>query len=118
MADGMGLIGAVDAKQRAAEIKGARPQRIVGAARHVGRQYDPLGALALDHAGRRRPAGPLRLAADALPPAPGKALPTDPDAVLDLPCRPPARSTAALIGLDEDGAGGQGRVKSTICLPE
>src|SRR5258708_5738020 len=66
LADGLGLVRAVDAIQRRAEIHGAGAQRIVDAARHVTRQ---VGA-ARDHLRRRGPAWPFLLGRDATDTAP------------------------------------------------
>src|SRR6266536_6641967 len=61
MPDGLRLIGAVDAVDRVAEIKRARPELIARPPGHEPRQI----RLAVDHLRRRNPIGPFRLARDA-----------------------------------------------------
>src|SRR3984893_18532242 len=60
-ADGLRLIGAMDAIDRGAEIERPRPHRIAGSSGHETGQI----GLALDHFGRRRPVRPFLLAGDA-----------------------------------------------------
>src|SRR5688500_13999829 len=73
LADGPGLVGAVDAEERVAaalmQVERAGAERIFGAAGHG----DGEVGLALAHFGRRRPGRPFGLAAD-----PGDAGPADP----------------------------------------
>jgi hypothetical protein len=77
MADRLRLVGAVDAKDRRAEIVGACPHAISGAARHEAREI----GLACDHLRRRAPVRPLGLAADPHQSGPLKAFASDTDAV-------------------------------------
>src|SRR5262245_49087689 len=58
--DGLRLVGAVDAIDRAAEIERARAERIGGATCHPARQI----RLPVDHLRWRRPVRPLLLARD------------------------------------------------------
>src|SRR5919106_3482802 len=59
-ADGLRLVGAMNAVDRAAEIQRARAERIAGSAGHPARQI----GLALYHLLGRRPVRPFLLAAD------------------------------------------------------
>src|SRR5664279_5769239 len=79
LADGGRIVGAVDAVHGAAEIHGARAERIARAAGHESRQI----RLALDHFLRRDPIRPLGFALDLLDAGPGEALTADADAVAD-----------------------------------
>ena len=76
-ADRRGLVGAVDAVERLAEIERARAERIAFAARHEARQI----GLALDHFRRRMPVRPLGHFRDAFRARPGEAFAADADAV-------------------------------------
>src|SRR5262249_18570980 len=76
-ADGGGVMGAVDAVHRLAEIERARTERIGLAACHEARQI----GLAHDHLLRRIPIRPLRHPRDLLHAGPSKALAADADPV-------------------------------------
>src|SRR5438270_12560919 len=77
MADGLRRVGAVNAINRAAEIKRTRTHGVPGPARHEARQI----GLARDHFRRRRPVRPFRLARDAQQPVPLEAVASDAYAV-------------------------------------
>ena len=91
MPDGRGIIGAVDAIHRAAQIHGAGAERVAGAAGHETRQV----GLALDHLGRRSPVRPFGLLGNVQKSLPLKAVAAHPDAV--------AQRAAAAAGPDRDG---------------
>src|SRR5262249_2290013 len=76
-ADGGRMVGAGDAVARAAEIHGARAERVAGTAGHETRQV----RLAMDHLRRRRPIRPLGLALDRFHAGPSEAFAADADAV-------------------------------------
>ena len=76
-ADGPGLVRAVDAVERRAEIHGARAERIFGPADHVARQVRP----ASQHLAGRGPIRPFAFVADVVHPRPGEAGPTHADAI-------------------------------------
>src|SRR5215203_6466307 len=101
LADGLGLVRAMDAVERAAEIHGAGAERVLGAARHVARQVGP----AADHLGRRAPVRPLALQADRLRAGPLEARAPDADRVLDRLAAARHVIEPALLGRDHDGAG-------------
>src|ERR1700682_155421 len=73
LADGLGLVRAMDAIERRAEIHGARAQRIVDAALHVAWQV----GTARDHLRRRGPARPFLLGRDAMAVAPAETTPAE-----------------------------------------
>src|SRR5262249_62216947 len=75
--DRLGLVRAVDAVERGAEIERARAERIVRTARHMAREVGP----APQHLRGRRPGRPFALGADALDAAPAEAVAPDADAV-------------------------------------
>src|SRR5258705_8741622 len=75
-ADGLRLVGAVDAINGVAEIQGARAHRIARPARHEAREI----RLALDHLRRRRPIRPFLLARYLQQPLPLEAVAADADA--------------------------------------
>src|SRR5215207_5341759 len=77
--DRFGLIRAVDAVERAAQIHGPGTERIVDAARHVARQV----RAALQHLRRRAPIRPLALHGDGLCARPLEAGPADANCVLN-----------------------------------
>src|SRR5690349_12731328 len=64
------------------EIKRARAERIVRAARHAASPFARL-LVTLDHFGRWRPSRPFRHAADADDTRPAEAVPADADAIAD-----------------------------------
>src|SRR5205823_13456878 len=100
-ADGRRRVGTVAAVERAAEIHGARAERIGLAAGHEARQIRRAG----NHLGWRRPIRPLGLALDALHAGPGETLTADADAVAD---RLTAGKNIAKVGvrrIDDDRAG-------------
>src|SRR6185437_10481366 len=76
-ADGRGLVSAVDAIERVAEIERARAKRIALATGHEARQV----RLTLDHFLGRKPVRPFLHAADALGAGPCEAFAADADAV-------------------------------------
>src|SRR3974390_3793999 len=75
--DRRGLVGAVDAIERVAEIERARAERIAPVTPPTARQI----GLALNHLRRREPVRPFLHARDALRARPGEAFPTDANAV-------------------------------------
>src|SRR6185503_18851879 len=77
LADGPGLVRAVDAVQRRAEIHGAGAERILRTTGHEVRQV----GTALQHLRRRRPVRPFLLGGDFLLAGPGEARLADPNAV-------------------------------------
>src|SRR5712691_6643551 len=101
MADRLRLIGAVDAVDRVAEIKGTRPERIARAAGHEPRQI----RLAVDHLRRRDPIGPFGLARNAQQPRPLEAVAADPDPVAQRPVIALHEIEKALRRADDDGSG-------------
>src|SRR5438309_515722 len=76
-ADGPGLVGAVDAVERRAQIHRARAKRVFRAAFHVPWQ---IGA-ARDHFRRRRPSRPFALGRNRLHTGPGETGTSDANAV-------------------------------------
>src|SRR5262249_34921856 len=98
--DGPGLVRAVDAVERRAEIHGARAERIVGAADHVARQI----RTALEHLVGRRPIRPLPLLRDVMHARPGEAGPADADAVAHRAPVALHQIEEAIAGIDDDGA--------------
>src|SRR5262249_38627838 len=99
-ADGLRLIGAMDAIDRGAEIERPRPHGIAGAAGHEARQI----GLALDLFRPRGPARPLLLPRDLHQALPLETVAADADAVAQ---RAPARLhdiEKALGGVHDDGA--------------
>ena len=97
-ADGLRLVGAVDAVDRGAEIERARAHRIARTARHEARQI----RLALDHLRRRRPVGPFRLPGDLEQSLPLEAFAADADAVADRPVVSLNEVEIAIGGIDDD----------------
>src|SRR5205807_208259 len=79
LADGLRLVGAVDAVHAGAEIDRAGPERIVDAAAHVARQI----GTAAQHLAGWRPVRPFLFRAHPLDAAPGKARAPHPDPVAD-----------------------------------
>src|SRR5688572_9387403 len=77
LADGVRLIGAVDAVHGVAEIEGARPERIAQAACHEAGQI----RLALDHLRGRMPVRPFGLARHAKQTLPLESLAADSDRI-------------------------------------
>src|SRR6185437_2219149 len=75
--DRPGLVRAMDAVERRAEIERARAERIIWAAGHEVRQI----RLALKHFLRRRPGRPLFFCRDVMHARPGESGPADADAV-------------------------------------
>src|SRR5439155_7401516 len=94
------IVGAVDAVDRAAEIHGARAERI---GRPAGDEARQIG-LALDHLRRRGPIRPLRLALDALDAGPGEALAADADAVAHRLAVAEHEVKIRVRRIDDDGA--------------
>src|SRR5215216_3614041 len=86
------------------EIHGARAQRVVGATRHAVGELS-CQRIALNHFLRRMPVGPFGLPADLGDAAPGKAKPTDTDAIGDGGSVGQNVVELALAGADDDGAG-------------
>ena len=76
--DGLGVVGAVDAVERVAEIERLRAERVLQAAGHLVGQARVTG----DHLFRRVPVGPGLLAADHFRAGPGEALAADRDRIL------------------------------------
>src|SRR6516162_10506643 len=76
-ADRLRRVGAVDAIDGAAQVHGARTQRVTGTAGHDARQI----GLARDHLRWRNPIRPLRLPGYRLHAGPGEAVAPDADAV-------------------------------------
>ena len=107
LADGGGIVGAVDAVFAGAEIHRARAERIARAAGDEARQI----GLARDHLRRRIPVRPFRLAADGLHAGPGKALAADADAVTDRAAAAEHVVEIGVAGIDDDGAGRLARVE-------
>ena len=101
MADGRGLVGAVDAVERVAEIHGARAERIARPARHLPRQI----RLALDHFRRREPIRPFLHLGNALGAGPGEALAADAHAVADRLAAAEHQIEVGVRGIDNNGAG-------------
>ena len=101
LSDGVGLVRAVDAILRSADIDGARAERVANAAYHVSRKVRP----AAKHRRRRRPIGPFAFVGDAVDPAPFEAGAPDADsiaqrlAVAENVVKPP------LPGGDDDRSG-------------
>src|SRR6202022_732904 len=77
LADGLRLVGTVNAIKRRSQIHGPRSERVVDAAGHVARQ---IGA-ARQHLRRRRPARPFLFGGDAMDATPAKTVTADTDAV-------------------------------------
>src|SRR5918994_4064593 len=101
MADGLRLIGAVDAEDRRAEVQRAGTHRITGAAGHEARQV----GLTRDHLWRRTPVRPLGLAADPDQARPLEALAADPDPVAQGTVVALNQIGEPLRGMDDEGAG-------------
>src|SRR5262249_22082756 len=99
--DRPGLVRAVDAIERRAEIHGAGAERVLRPAFHVARQI----GTALEHFGRRRPIRPFTLAGDVVNARPGEAGPADADAVTDRGAVILDQIKKTLVGIDDDGAG-------------
>src|SRR5262249_56183062 len=100
-ADGLRLIGAVDAIDGGAKIESARAHGIAGASGHEAGQV----RLPLDHFRRRSPVGPFLLARDVQEALPLKAFAADADPVAQ---RTPARLNyveKSLGRLNNDRAG-------------
>jgi hypothetical protein len=85
----------------AADIHGARAERITGAARDHARQI----GLALDHLGRRIPIRPLGLAHDRMHARPGEAFAADADAVAHRLAVAEDEIKEGVRRIDDDGAG-------------
>src|SRR5262249_35743145 len=111
-ADGPGLVRAVDAVERRAEIQGPRAERIVGTADHVARQIRP----ALEHLIGRRPIRPLALLRDVVRARPGEARPADADAVAQGTAAALHQIEEAIAGVDDDGAGRLAAVVGDLLL--
>src|SRR5262249_54929928 len=99
-ADGRGRVGAVDAVEAAAEIHGARAERIGDATGHEARQIGRTGG----HLRRRRPIGPLRFALDRLHAGPGETLAADADAVTNRLAAAEDVIEVGVLGIDDDRA--------------
>ena len=100
LADGRGIVGAVNPVDAGAEIHGARAERIAGAARHEARQI----GLARDHFRRRMPIRPLGLPGDRLHAGPGKTLAAYADAVANRAALAEHVIEVGVAGIDHDGA--------------
>src|SRR5437868_450295 len=105
MADGLRLIGAVNAVYGAAQIQRASTERVARTARHEAGQV----WLARNHFRRRDPIRPLGLAGYAEQSTPLEAFPTDPDAVSQRPVVALNQVEEAHRSIDHDGAGLFGR---------
>src|SRR5271165_844009 len=101
VADRLRLVGAVNAIDGLAQIKGARAHRIAGAPGHEARQI----GLALDHLRRRAPVGPFLLARYLLQARPLEAVAPDADPVAKRPVVRLYEVEEALAGIDDDRAG-------------
>src|ERR1700730_5385117 len=97
-ADAPRRIGAMNAIEGAAEIQGARTERIAFAARREARQI----RRALDHLGRRRPVRPLGLALDRLHTGPGETLAADSDTIPDGLPAGKNEIEIRITGIDDD----------------
>ena len=101
LADGRGIVGAVNAVFAGAKIHRARAERVAGTAGHETRQI----RLARDHLRRRMPIRPFRLAADGLHAGPGKTFAADADAVANGAALAEHVIERGVAGIDDDGAG-------------
>src|ERR1700688_1778816 len=101
LADGRRIVGAMDAIFAAAEIHGARTERIARAAGGHARQV----RLARDHFLRRIPARALGFALHLLDARPGEAFAADADAVADRLAIAEHVIEEGVWGIDDDGAG-------------
>src|SRR5262249_3742480 len=108
VADRPGLARAVDAILRVAlgveKIKGAGPERVVGAALHERGDDAAMFALAPDRLGRRPPVGPFLHPSDVDDAVPAEALAPDADAVADRLVLAGDVEEIVLAGIDDDGA--------------
>ena len=101
LADAGGLVGAVNAVRRAAQIHCTRAKRIARAAGHEAREI----GLSLQHIRRRQPIRPFRLALYRLDAGPSKTIAADADAVADGPTAAEHKIKMRVRGIDDDGAG-------------
>src|SRR5438105_6776940 len=101
MADGLRRVGAVNAINRAAEIKRTRTHGVPGPARHEARQI----GLARDHFRRRGPVRPFRLERDAQQPVPLEAVASDAYAVAQRYVVGLNEIKETMLGIDDDRAG-------------
>src|SRR5580692_980984 len=100
MANRVRLVCAVNAIDGAAEIHGARAERIAGTARHEPRQV----GLALNHFRRRAPIRPFLLARNLLQAGPGEAIASHAYAVAKRPVVTLNQVKEAAFGVDDDRA--------------
>src|SRR5262249_20845906 len=98
--NGLRLVRAMDAIKRRAEIEGAGAERIVDAAGHVAGQIGATPA----HLGRRGPAGPFPLGADAMYAAPAETVTADADAIAQGLAARLDQVEPPLGRVDDDGA--------------
>src|SRR3974390_916192 len=98
--DRRGLVGAVDAIERVAEIESARAEWIARATCHDARQI----GLALDHLRRREPVRPFLHARDALRARPGEAFAADADAVAQRLAVPEHEIKVGVRRIDDERA--------------
>ena len=101
IADGRGLVGAVDAVERVAEIQARAPSGLPGPPAIMARQI----RLALDHLRRRKPVRPFLHLGDALGARPGEALAADADAVAHRLAAAEHQIEIGVRRIDDDGAG-------------
>src|SRR5882672_7338412 len=113
-ADGPGLVRAVDAVERRAEIHRARAERIFRTAGHVARQVGP----APQHLVGRRPIRPFALVGDVVHAGPGEAGTADADAVAHRPALALHQIEHAVAGIDDDRPGSFRAVIADLLLHE
>src|SRR5271168_2880817 len=101
LADRLRHVCAVNAVHRAAEIHGARAERITRAAGYEARQI----GLSPQHVRGRKPVWPLGLTLDCLHTRPGEALTTDTDAIADRLAAAEHEVKVSVWGIDDYGAG-------------
>src|SRR5260370_36754786 len=100
LADGLRLVGTVDAVERGNQVHGPRPERVVDAAGHVARQ---VGA-ARQHLRWRGPARPFFLGGDAVGAAPAKTIAADTDAIAKPLALGEHQGKPPLGGVGENGS--------------
>src|ERR1700674_5804346 len=100
LADGLGLVGAVNAIERRTQIDCPGAERVFDAARHVARQIRPPPP----HLRRRGTSRPFALGADPAHAGPGEADAADADSVAERLTAAEQVVEPALAGIDHDGA--------------
>ena len=105
IADGPGLVGAMDTVDGRADVEGAGAKRIVRATLHVSGQDPAVTAFTGNHFRRRGPARPLGLAGDVVHAGPFEAFAADADAVFHRTATFENVIKTAFLGVDDDGAG-------------